>query len=150
MQDNLPQLRDIHIPQEDISFFPPAYGWWVILIVLILSVISFYLVRFILQKSKKRYALKILTSLEADNLSSAVKISELLRRICVYKYKNATTLYGKEWIKFLNEHSKTQITGKSANLLLNAPYMDRTTKTYDKQNMVELYRFCYSWIGENL
>ena len=30
MQDNLPELRDIHLP-ESIPAFPPAYGWWVIL-----------------------------------------------------------------------------------------------------------------------
>ena len=28
--DNLPELRDIHLP-EGVSAFPPAYGWWVIL-----------------------------------------------------------------------------------------------------------------------
>lgn len=30
MMDNLPELRDIHIP-DGVSAFPPAYGWWVVL-----------------------------------------------------------------------------------------------------------------------
>lgn len=27
--DNLPELRDIHVP-DGVSAFPPAYGWWVV------------------------------------------------------------------------------------------------------------------------
>ena len=33
--DNLPNLRDIHIP-DGVSAFPPAYGWWVMLLALLL------------------------------------------------------------------------------------------------------------------
>ena len=29
LQDNLPELRDIHLP-DGVSAFPLAYGWWVI------------------------------------------------------------------------------------------------------------------------
>ena len=51
MEQNLPELRDIHLP-EGVSAFPPAYGWWVILggILLLLLLTELFL-------SKKRYAL---------------------------------------------------------------------------------------------
>lgn len=60
MQDNLPELRDIHLPSGDISFFPLAYGWWVLAGVLAAVVLLAWLTRFLLQRSKKRYALKLL------------------------------------------------------------------------------------------
>ena len=38
MPDNLPELRDIHLP-DGVSAFPPAYGWWVVLLA-ILSIVA--------------------------------------------------------------------------------------------------------------
>ena len=40
MEQNLPELRDIHLP-EGVSAFPPAYGWWVILGGMRINKISF-------------------------------------------------------------------------------------------------------------
>ena len=34
LDNNLPELRDIHLP-DGVSAFPPAYGWWVILATII-------------------------------------------------------------------------------------------------------------------
>ena len=121
MQDNLPELRDIHLPSGDISFFPLAYGWWLLAGVLAAAVLLAWLTRFLLQRSKKRYALKLLDAARRPDLGSAVRMSEILRRICVYKYKTAAALFGMEWIEFLNRHAKEKISGKTARLLLDAP-----------------------------
>ena len=77
-------------------------------------------------------------------------MSELLRRICNVKYRDASALYGKEWIDFLNEKSSHKILGDTANLLIYAPFMDVNDKTYKKENAVELKDFCKNWIGANL
>lgn len=148
--DNLPQLRDIHLPLEGVSMFPPAYGWWVILFSLILAIIAYYLIRLAIQKSKKRYALRLLANEKRPNLNSAVKMSEILRRICVYKYQQAATIYGQTWIDFLNHHAKKKISGKTAQLLLDAPYINYESKTYSAEDIMSLYNFCKSWIEENL
>lgn len=150
MQDNLPELRDIHLPTEEISIFPLAYGWWVILAVIIGAVALFFAVRCLLRKSKKRYALKLLAQVQNDGLPAAVKMSEILRRICVYKYKNATALFGKEWIDFLNSHAKHKLEGKAANLLKDAPYIGDKSSSYNQDDLNKLYLFCQSWIGDNL
>ncbi len=60
MQDNLPELRDIHLPLTEISFFPLAWGWWMMLAVLAALVVAVWLIRVALRKSKKRYALRLL------------------------------------------------------------------------------------------
>ena len=109
-----------------------------------------WLTRFLLQRSKKRYALKLLAAARRPDLGSAVRMSEILRRICVYKYKTAAALFGMEWIEFLNRHAKEKISGKTARLLLDAPYISADSKAYDDQDVADLYRFCQNWIGENL
>ncbi len=150
MQDNLPELRDIHLPTDTISLFPLAYGWWVILSIIIGAVVLFFAVRCLLKKSKKRYALKLLSQVQNEGLSAAVKMSEILRRICVYKYKNAAALFGKDWIDFLNGHAKYKLEGKAADLLRDAPYIGSQSSVYNQEDVKELYLFCKNWIGDNL
>lgn len=148
--NNLPEIHDIYIP-EGVSFFPIAYGWWIILGGLVALVL---LVKFLLwgiKTSKKYYALRKLKKIEISSpVSAAVQMSELLRRICHVKYKEASTLYGEIWIDFLNEHSHNKISGDTAKLLIFAPFMDKTNKKYSQATAVELRDFCQHWIGENL
>ena len=59
MQDNLPQLRDIHLP-DGVSAWPPAYGWFVLAGALILTIVLIRLTLVLRRKSKKRYALRLL------------------------------------------------------------------------------------------
>lgn len=150
MEDNLPELRDIHLP-EGVSMFPPAYGWWVILASIIAIFIIIELVLFIRRKSKKLYAMRLIKQVHNQNIvASALQMSEILRRICVYKYKAAAVLFGEEWIEFLNQHSKSKLEGKAANLLIDAPYIAQDTKTYNVEDVLVLQNFCKNWIGENL
>ena len=149
MDSNLPDLRDIHLPSEAVSIWPLAYGWWVILLVIVSILLLFWLVMFLRRKSKKLYALKILSSLHNNNRNSIIKMSEILRRICVYKYPQATSLFGQQWIDFLNIHCSQKISGAVADLLISAPYM-KTTSVINAQDITKLRDFCASWIGENL
>ena len=137
--DNLPQLRDIHLPPETM-FFPLGYGWLIVLAALILAYVFYRLVKFLYQKSKKRYALTLLKRASADNLDSARLISEILRRIC---------LYGTDWILFLNNHSRKPLSDSAAQLLVYAPYMAQDKK-YPPETYRALREFAENWIGENL
>ena len=67
MNNNLPELRDIHIP-EGVSAFPPAYGWYVLLgtVLLFFLCLHFYLIW--RQRSRKRYALKLISELDYTNI----------------------------------------------------------------------------------
>jgi hypothetical protein len=146
--DNLPQLRDIHLPPETI-FFPLGYGWLIVFAALILLYILYRLAKFLYQKSKKRYALMLLKRASADNLDSVRQISEILRRICLYRYKNAAAYYGNDWILFLNNHAKKPLLDSAAQLLLYAPYMAQNKK-YPPEVYRALREFAKNWIGENL
>lgn len=146
--DNLPQLRDIHLPTETM-FFPLGYGWIVVLAALILAYVFYRLVKFLYQKSKKRYALTLLKRASADNLDSARLISEILRRICLYRHKSAAAYYGTDWILFLNNHSRKPLSDSAAQLLVYAPYMAQDKK-YTPETYRALREFAENWIGENL
>ncbi len=149
--DNLPELRDIHLPDGDISWFPIAYGWWVILGGLAVLFIITELFIYLRRKSKKRYALRLLHDIPSANIVNAAgQMSEILRRICVFKYPQAAAMFGKEWLDFLNRHSKKALETPAAGLLLNAPYISPETQTYTTQDLQTLRSFCAEWIGENL
>lgn len=150
MPDNLPELRDIHLP-DGISVWPPAYGWWVMLAVVIGCVLGYRLFKILRAKSKKLFALRLLKNINCNNsLRSAASMSEILRRICVYKYPEAVVLNGQAWVDFLNAHTKNKLNDKTADLLLNAPYMPEGEGGFEIADVVALRLFCQKWIGENL
>ena len=148
--DNLPELRDIHLP-DGVSAFPPAYGWWILLFAVILIPFIVVFLRSIRLKSRKLYALNLIKKINnASVVGGAIKISELLKRICVYKYPNAVNMFGKQWIEFLNSHTKQRISAKAEELLINAPYISESSQKYDESQLTELKDYAKKWIGENL
>ncbi|MDR1694685.1 MAG: DUF4381 domain-containing protein [Lactobacillaceae bacterium] len=150
MNDNLPELRDIHLP-NGVSIFPPAYGWWMILALIIALIIINGIFGSLRKKSKKRYALNLLSQINANNIvPAAVEISEILRRICVYKYPSANALFGKDWLTFLNNNSTQKLSGKPADLLINAPYIKTESTLYGEHDVKNLISYAQNWIGENL
>lgn len=148
--NNLPELRDIHLP-DGVSAFPPAYGWWVILAAVLAALALIYVIRLLRRKSKKLYALYLLQNVHGINtIASTIQISAILRRICVFKYPRAAALAGSEWLTFLNSKSKRPLTGKAADLLLAAPYIRPQSKGFERADVERLRQFCREWIGENL
>jgi hypothetical protein len=149
--DNLPELRDIHLPLQGVSAFPPAKGWWIVLVLLVGSFLLMKLFFRIRRSSAKIYARHLLQKITATtDLAAVVQISELLRRICLRRYPTAVALFGKDWIRFLNEKSSQKIEGKIADLLVNAPFMPTADNSVTPDDVAALKRFCAVWIGENL
>lgn len=150
MNENLPELRDIHIP-DGVSAFPPAYGWYVILLAAVVVFLLVHLYKIWRLHSRRLYALRLLSSLNTgDKVGSVVKISELLRRICVFRYPEAVALTGRAWIDFLQSHGKTKLSAAGGELLLNAPYMKSGSCRCDTETLQGLTTFARDWIGENL
>lgn len=147
--NNLPEIRDIHIP-DTVPIFPLAYGWWVILASLICLFLLINVILFIIKTSKKHYALKELEKLDTMNdIDAVISISNLLRRICAVQYKNAKILYGKDWTDFLTS-TGISLSKEASDLLICAPFMDKNSKKYDPLNVEEIKIFCKKWIGDNL
>ena len=148
--DNLPDLRDIHIP-DGVSAFPPAYGWWVMLFGLLIMALMYKIFKEYRHHSKKLYALRLLNNIRADNVvDNAREMSELLRRICVLKYPQATSFFVRQWVDFLNAHTHKSLDAKTSDLLIDAPYMPSSSNKYKMEDAEALRSFCQQWIGENL
>lgn len=150
MQDNLPELRDIHLP-DGVSPFPLAWEWWLVLAGIVLLFLLIQFILYLRRYSKARYALKLLEEISSENVVvSAKEMSEILRRICILKYKEAAVLFGNEWGEFLNQKTKKPLEKKAAELLINSPYIPEESQVYSMQDLENLREFCKKWIGENL
>ena len=149
--DNLPELRDIHLPSDGVSIFPLAYGWWGLLLLAIAMIFAVKIIFWFRKNSKRIYALYLLKKNASENsASAAVKMSELLRRICISRYPEAVSYSGKNWIDFLNNHAKQKLSKQTAALLLDAPYAPADSDLFAAKNVADLRVFCPSWIGANL
>ncbi len=95
------QLKDIHLP-EQVSHFPVAYGWWILLTLCITFIIwgVYRLKKRIQQQKSKKYALSILSS----EMSIAQTIS-LLKWVTIQSFERSEVakLYGKEFQVFLSK-----------------------------------------------
>ena len=149
--DNLPELKDIHLPENGVSFWPLAYGWWGLLAAVLLIFALWKIIAWFRKNSKKIYARYLLQKNGAENTAAAaVFMSELLRRICVSRYPEAVAYVGRNWVNFLNEHSKNKLSAETADLLIDAPYAPADSALFAVDNVAELRKFCLGWIGANL
>ena len=146
--NNLPELRDIHLP-EKISLFPLGYGAVFLMALLICLILLAPYFRHLYLQSKKKYAFDFLNALTQKNMASVCKISELLRRICKIKHKKAVALYGADWAGFLNETSKEKLPKYQMNILINAPYAPLWNELSD-DDFNALKNFAKNWVESNL
>lgn len=128
-EDPLAQLYDIE-GLDAINWWPLAFGWWVIVILILLALITLAILywrkrRF--ERSWRYMALKQLT--EITQLQSvqlqAIKLSELVRRIAIHQYsrKECASLTGRQWLNWLNTHDPAKFDWENQAIwLISAPY----------------------------
>lgn len=150
--NNMP-LKDIHLP-EVVSWWPPAIGWW-----LLLGLIIILLITFQLWKKRCVYytAIKIATS-ELDSIKSRFKdhqnnqqllseLSILLRRVYIsyYPREDIAQLIGDAWLERLDAHLPEQpFTKGTGKILAYGPYQNNH-KHHDL-NTDDLLQLCGEWI----
>ncbi|APC95219.1 DUF4381 domain-containing protein [Francisella tularensis subsp. novicida] len=132
MQTNnlLEQLKDIYLPEKVSQWWPLAYGWWLLLAVVILAIIV-SLVFLHLRRKAKSYKDCII-----DDFRETVEktyqqkpkevlqdISVYLKRVALQKFPNQPikTLHGQQWLEFLDTKLKQQsFKTTKANMLGNS------------------------------
>ncbi|API86031.1 DUF4381 domain-containing protein [Francisella uliginis] len=113
MQNNslLEQLKDIYLPDRISQLWPLAYGWWIVLGIIVLIVILVLIV-LRLKKKKKQYKNSIINEFRQE-VESVYKndpthvlecISVYLKRVAMQKFpsEEIKTLYGEKWLEFLD------------------------------------------------
>lgn len=104
-------LKDIHLPDMSL-WWPPALGWWVLLILIVGLVVGLpYLWRWLKHKSVKKLSLIEFQQItktfdqQEDKRRLVGELSTLLRRILMsYQGRHDTAaLSGTNWVEHLNE-----------------------------------------------
>jgi hypothetical protein len=123
-EDPLSQLRDIHLP-EAVTFWPPAPGWWVVLVLLLIG-LAFVYRQAIIAMIQRRKLTNVLAQLheahvcftalaqDAEKRNQAgldflATVNILLNRVVMVKYPDAPSekLSGNSWLAFLDSFDNT-------------------------------------------
>jgi hypothetical protein len=101
----LDQLKDIHLPQAT-SFWPPAWPWWLLLVVII-ATITFSILHY-KRQAWRRAALKQYGHIDWQSEQTAYRdANKLLKQICIQKIdKKCAHLSGEDWLIFLDAQLK--------------------------------------------
>jgi len=144
------QLRDIHLP-DAILWWPPALGWWLLVISLPLIIAGMIVLRRWLkhQSAKKRSIIEfrqIIRGFEAQQDATLFigQISTLLRRILItYQGRNQTAgITGDRWIDELNELVVERCFSDEQESLLRHGQFQRNIE-FDSQALIAS---CERWI----
>ncbi len=128
---NTTALRDIHLP-DAVSWWPPAPGWWIILIVFCVAI---YLIPKLykrltyvpLNKISQQAFDKICSEYNQNNNSQQLiqSLSKLLRQISMTYHgrEEVAQLTGDAWVESLNKLTEKKYFSQSLrDALINAPY----------------------------
>ena len=158
-QELLNQLADIRLPNE-ISLWPPAPGWWILLAILLVflyAVLTALLKRRALQYSRNAALRELGTSYASWRSASPgsktnatldfVNTSNtILRRVALIKAvrgKNIASLTGEEWIAFIRSEGDSRMLTEEIALALS---QGRFQESLDIDTET-LHSFCSSWIA---
>lgn len=135
MQQQLEQLKDIHLP-EPISWYPLAIGWW---IVIALAVITVILGVWWLMSKRQRLQKNILAELQQlptdKPLQFVSNLSALLRRVAIYcQGQSVQTLSGQAWADFLSSGTNG-LPKPWAELIANAPYNGQLPPDFESEQL---------------
>lgn len=158
--DPLSQLADIHLP-EPIGFWPPAPGWWALLILVVILSFLFYR-RYLASWKQKRicnFALRELDKCVAEfrrvsaiaggdmdsaKLNFVNEVNAVLRRVALKHYPQdlPASLSGEQWIAFLRNHGNADLLDDSlAHTLSQGRFARHWEVDHDA-----LYRMAHQWI----
>ncbi len=143
-------LRDIQLP-EAISWWPPAYGWWILaLLILLCFYLIFRLYKRLTRKTALKSAKKYFQALRNDEKLSKqeqlVALSSLMRRtaISLYPRTDVASLTGEDWLNFLdNSIPNRGFNSDIGWLLTNALY----AKADDAHYLAPLFNLCENWLN---
>lgn len=152
--EGLEALRDIRAPASP-DAWPPAIGWWfVILIVVLLSVFGSRLTRYARRKAQRRRFLKRADELKQQMTTSPGEalagLSSLVREVAVARFpeKKVAGVTGSAWLEFLTDTGDGEDFSKGAgNGLLDVPY--RSTNNATDSHVQPVFDVAQRWVAHN-
>lgn len=143
-------LRDIHL-SGPISWWPPAFGWWIIFgaVLLFICLAIFYIRKFTKPTLKKEAIIALnhiekLLSESQDAAQCVSELSSLLRRISLKISTEHAGLTGNAWLKVLDQRlNEPEFSQGAGKILLHAPYQPYI----DIEETRELTKLCRKWVN---
>jgi hypothetical protein len=142
-------LKDLHLPNT-IGWFPPAIGWWLVIVLMPLLIVLLYwgyhrLTRKTALKSANILLVAIKNS-SVDNTQKLAELSALLRRVAISVAPRAQTagLTGQAWLAFLDSSLKdAPFTKGAGQCLASAPYRPSAPSELEISQLISL---CEDWL----
>lgn len=147
-------LRDIHLP-EPVSWWPPAPGWWLLLIAGFIIIAGLLVYRYVRNSRllKRTVVAELNTVRERyyqnhDPVELVKSLSTLMRRasISFYPRSTAASLTGKDWLKYLDSTSQRKdFEHGSGRILATAPYLPANSRI--DMDLEDLLSLCENWLS---
>lgn len=151
---NLP-LEDIITP-DTVSAWPPALGWWIVLLLVMgLFIFTFFYYQRYQQKwGYRKEALRLLDNImdewKTKKLSNEIVTQELLAllkrtAITAYPTNKIEKAYGEQWLNILKTQAPSLAMDKSIDELI-------LSSQYQKDDRIKpqiLVQFCQNWIRQH-
>ncbi len=149
MTVDLSGLKDIHLPVEP-SFWPPAPGWWLVALGLVLGLVLIGLIFYRHRFGSKGYTKRLLKKTyktTPDARTLALKISLLFKRVALIKYprEEVAALSDTAWAQFIYQVGKGRISEEMAHIIAHAAYLP-PMKSVDFSTE-QLYNAANKWIN---
>jgi hypothetical protein len=152
--DALAALRDIHLPPP-VSFWPPAPGWWVLAVALLLAAIGIAWWLRARRRSSRRAARLELDALARayaegrDVASLAQDLSALLRRFALARFprEEVAALHGARWLEFLERSARGGFPRDVAEALEAALYRQPPLGASEREQAQRWLGAVRRWIG---
>lgn len=144
-------LKDIHLP-ESIGWWPPASGWWLLTILLILCILAIRRAyRRLTRKTAIKRAQTLLTQIrqqQSDPLQTLTDLSALLRRTAISADARGAVagLRGQAWLEYLDRKlPDAPFSQGVGRCLADAHYRPSAPEQTDLEALFEL---CERWLKQ--
>ena len=148
---DLSGLKGLHLMNQP-SWWPLAYGWWVILGALILAIIITLLIKRWWQSRPVVYALNEIKRIEKQDVSDLDflhALSDLMKRVAILKFGRETIspLAEDKWQNFIIKTVPNLFSKPQAKVIAFSPYLTKLKAPIDRRVFISLVE---QWIRKTL
>ncbi|MGS2721339.1 DUF4381 domain-containing protein [Paraglaciecola aestuariivivens] len=153
MMNPLQDLKDIHLPAP-IESWPPAYGWWLLALVVLVTIglLTYCIVRGIKTRQAKREALAELQNYDLSDPKAISHFNKLLKRAARVYFPEfgIENLHTEQWLAFLTACISPKHQAKLQPDLAAMQGALYKKQSVTAQQLKDYQRACQAWLKHAL